>query len=82
MECLWPQAGGRRADSLGRLSPDDDQGPLANWEVCLQAAHPGYIGWEEFVKNQRRLTNNINRYEAGHSSVPRASLFVGGAVAG
>ncbi|ESZ18450.1 hypothetical protein X734_33070 [Mesorhizobium sp. L2C084A000] len=45
--------------------------PIADWEVCLQVAHPGYIGWEESMENQRRLANNINRYAAGHSGVPR-----------
>ncbi|WP_064697739.1 zinc ribbon domain-containing protein [Rhizobium aegyptiacum] len=50
----------------------------------MEAAHPGYIGWEEFMENQRRLENNINRYEAGHSGVPRkgAALLQGIAVCG
>ena len=44
---------------------------IADWAVCLKAAHPGYIGWEEFMANQRRLADNINRYEAGHTGAPR-----------
>lgn len=58
--------------------------PIADWEVCLQSAHPGYIDWEEFMENQRRLANNINRYKAGHSGVPRkgAALLQGVAVCG
>jgi DNA invertase Pin-like site-specific DNA recombinase len=44
---------------------------VAQWAVCLQAAHPGYIGWEEFMANQKRLADNVNRYEAGHSGVAR-----------
>src|SRR3954465_12374184 len=44
---------------------------VAEWEVCLQAAHPGYIGWEEFMANQKRLADNVNRYEVGHSGVAR-----------
>jgi hypothetical protein len=44
---------------------------IADWAVCLHAAHPGYISWEEFMANQRRLADNVLRYEAGHSSVPR-----------
>ncbi|WP_352981310.1 zinc ribbon domain-containing protein [Mesorhizobium sp. M1227] len=42
------------------------------------------IGWEEFMENQRRLVNNINRYEAGNSGVPRkrAALLQGIAVCG
>ncbi|ESY65893.1 MULTISPECIES: zinc ribbon domain-containing protein [Mesorhizobium] len=36
------------------------------------------------MENQRRLANNINRYEAGHSGVPRkgAALLQGIAVCG
>jgi hypothetical protein len=57
---------------------------IADWAVCLKAAHPGYIGWEEFMANQRRLANNINRYEAGHAGVPRkgSALLQGIAICG
>ena len=57
---------------------------IADWAVCLKAAHPGYIGWEEFMANQRRLADNINRYEAGHSGVPRrgSALLQGIAICG
>jgi hypothetical protein len=57
---------------------------IADWAVCLKAAHPGYIGWEEFVANQRRLADNINCYEAGHSGVPRkgSALLQGIAICG
>lgn len=76
------QAGGRVRQDVYR--PRTRKVPIADWEVCLQAAHPGYIGWEEFMDNQRRLENNINRYEAGHSGVPRkgAALLQGIAVCG
>ncbi|PBB39963.1 transposase [Mesorhizobium sp. WSM3866] len=80
---------GRRRVDGGRIShgvyrPKTTKVPIADWEVCLQAAHPGYIGWEEFMENQRRLANNINRYEAGHSGVPRkgAALLQGITVCG
>lgn len=80
---------GRRRLEGGRIRrgiyrPKTTKVPIADWEVCLQAAHPGYIGWEEFMENQRRLANNINRYEAGHSGVPRkgAALLQGIAVCG
>ena len=57
---------------------------IADWAVCLKAAHSGYIGWEEFMANQRRLADNINRYEAGHSGVPRrgSALLQGIAICG
>jgi DNA invertase Pin-like site-specific DNA recombinase len=58
--------------------------PLEDWEVCLKAAHPGYLGWEEFIANQRRLADNISRYDAGHAGVPRkgSALLQGIAVCG
>ena len=57
---------------------------IADWAVCLKAAHPGYIGWEEFMANQRRLADNANRYEAGHTGVPRkgSALLQGIAICG
>ncbi|WP_245472391.1 recombinase family protein [Rhizobium jaguaris] len=80
---------GRRRQTGGRVRQDvyrprTTKVPIADWEVCLEAAHPGYIGWEQFMENQRRLENNINRYEAGHSGVPRkgAALLQGIAVCG
>jgi DNA invertase Pin-like site-specific DNA recombinase len=32
--------------------------PLAEWQVNLPGQHPGYISWEEYVTNQRRLEQN------------------------
>lgn len=80
---------GRRRQTGGRIRQDvylprTTKVPIEDWEVCLQAAHPGYIGWEEFMDNQRRLENNINHYEAGHTGAPRkgAALLQGIAVCG
>ena len=57
---------------------------LGDWRVCLIDAHPGYINWEEFMANQKRLEDNANRYEAGHHGVPRkgAALLQGIATCG
>lgn len=80
---------GRRRLNGGRVRhgvyrPRTTKVPIADWEVCLEAAHPGYIDWETFMENQRRLANNINRYEAGHSGAPRkgAALLQGIAACG
>ena len=32
--------------------------------MCLRDAHPGYIGWEEFMANQARLAGNVARHAA------------------
>ena len=54
------------------------------WPVCLKAAHPGYIDWEQFIANQKRLAQNSNSYAAGHMGVPRkgSALLQGIAVCG
>ena len=57
---------------------------VGEWEVCLPAAHPGYLSWEEFMANQQRLADNVSRYAAGHHGVPRqgSALLQGIAVCG
>src|SRR6185312_14503571 len=57
---------------------------LGEWAVCLPAAHPGYISWEQFMANQQRLADNTSRYTAGHTGVPRqgSALLQGIAICG
>ena len=57
---------------------------LGEWAVCLPAAHPGYISWEQFMANQQRLADNTSRYAAGHTGAPRqgSALLQGIAVCG
>lgn len=43
----------RRRRMNGR---DPDQ-----WGVCIKEAHVGYITWEEFLKNQEKLRENLSR---------------------
>lgn len=31
---------------------------MTDWPVLIKSAHPGYISWEEFVANQKRLRDN------------------------
>lgn len=57
---------------------------IEQWPVCLRDAHPGYIGWEEFVANQKRLVNNVARRVDERPGVPRkgSALLQGVAVCG
>jgi DNA invertase Pin-like site-specific DNA recombinase len=79
---------GRRQKEPSRCRPGSMTGTvkvaIADWAVCLHAAHPGYIGWEEFMANQRRMADNVTRYEAGHAGVPRkgSALLQGIAICG
>jgi DNA invertase Pin-like site-specific DNA recombinase len=66
--------GRRRPDPVRRRSgarAATTKVAVGAWEVCLPAAFPGYLSWEEFMANQRRLADNVNRYAAGHRGVPR-----------
>ncbi|RWN48066.1 recombinase family protein [Mesorhizobium sp.] len=69
---------GRRRINAVRQGPGSDRATskvaIDDWEVCIKDAHPGYINWEEFMANQRRLANNTNRYEAGHRGAPRKGI--------
>jgi Recombinase zinc beta ribbon domain/Recombinase len=79
---------GRRQKNPSRCLSGSARGTIkvavGDWAVCLQTAHPGYIGWEEFMANQRRMADNVNRYEAGHPAVPRrgSALLQGIAICG
>ena len=66
--------GRRRPDSVRRRSgarAATTKVAVGAWEVCLPAAFPGYLSWEEFMANQRRLADNVNRYAAGQPGAPR-----------
>jgi DNA invertase Pin-like site-specific DNA recombinase len=55
----WDYSGDRRSVKTGKKLPH--LRPVAQWPVHLEAHHPGYLGWEEFVSNQTRLRQNWNR---------------------
>jgi DNA invertase Pin-like site-specific DNA recombinase len=38
--------------------------PLADWPVCRRDAHPAYISWDQFVRNQEILRGNWYRHGA------------------
>jgi Recombinase/Recombinase zinc beta ribbon domain/Resolvase, N terminal domain len=40
-----------------RMNGDDPE----QWAVRIDGAHDGYIPWEQYVKNQQKLKNNISR---------------------
>lgn len=35
--------------------------PQDEWKVCLQARHPGYISWDEYMANKEKLDQNRTR---------------------
>jgi DNA invertase Pin-like site-specific DNA recombinase len=79
---------GRRRQDPSRRKPGARNATVkvapSEWPVCLKAAHPGYIDWEQFVANQKRLAQNSNSYAVGHMGVPRkgSALLQGIAICG
>lgn len=46
--------------------------PREEWEVLIREAHSGYINWEEYEQNERRLRDNCQAYgEDRRKSPPR-----------
>ena len=44
--------------------------PRDQWHTLLVGAHPGYISWEEYERNQRILHDNALAYGADHRRSP------------
>ena len=54
----WEYSGDRRSTKTGKVLPH--QVPMAQWRVKIEAHHPAYLSWEEYVKNGERLRQNWN----------------------
>jgi len=52
----WDYSGERRSTKTGKVLPQARA--MAEWPVRIEAHHPEYLRWEEFVENQRRLRQN------------------------
>jgi len=48
----------RQISQTGEVHKKPCAVPMADWRVSLQEHHEGYIGWEEYLKNQDRLAKN------------------------
>ena len=57
----WGYSGDRRSTKTGKVLPH--QVPMAQWPVKIDAHHPAYLSWEEYVKNCERLHQNWNGEE-------------------
>lgn len=56
----------------------------SDWLACIPNAHPGYITWDQFQENLKRLEANGHSYELARASPPRegSALLQGCAVCG
>ena len=44
--------------------------PIEKWSVLIHGHHPGYITWEDYTSNQKRMSGNLTKH---HSSAPGAA---------
>src|SRR5262250_529089 len=53
--------------------------PHNEWKVLLVGHHPGYISWEEYLENQKRMEANVASYEGESSGAAKlgAALLSG-----
>jgi DNA invertase Pin-like site-specific DNA recombinase len=64
-------SGERRSAKTGKVLPH--QVSMAQWRVKIEAHHPAYLCWEEYVKNCERMYQNWNHGQGnqGKSGVAR-----------
>jgi DNA invertase Pin-like site-specific DNA recombinase len=57
---------------------------IADWTTIHQDVYPAYITWEQFMRNQERMTDNASNYAERTRGVPRqgAALLTGLVVCG
>lgn len=60
--------GARRSPKTGKARVSAQ--PLEDWPVCLQNHHEGYVSWEEYLANRRRL--HQNGFRATTAGAPRS----------
>jgi DNA invertase Pin-like site-specific DNA recombinase len=48
----------RRVDPDGTIRTSTVELPRAEWEVVIGDHHPGYIGWDTYLRNEARLQRN------------------------
>jgi DNA invertase Pin-like site-specific DNA recombinase len=65
----WDYSSDRRSVKSGKKLPH--LRPMAQWPVNIEAHHPGYLRWEEFVSNQARLRQNAYGDAEGRRGVAR-----------
>jgi DNA invertase Pin-like site-specific DNA recombinase len=42
--------------------------PISEWKVTIRDAHPAYISWEEFMTNQKRISDNAARLRGSNNA--------------
>jgi len=68
----------KRVDANGQLHVRTIEVPMEQWSVCLPDHHPGYVSWEEYLANRKRLRANVRpRGEGGGAAREGGALLQG-----
>jgi DNA invertase Pin-like site-specific DNA recombinase len=59
------------AYTYGHQTPDPAVGIESEWRVLIHDHYPGYITWETFLANKKRLKMNLANYLNQHTGVAR-----------
>ena len=43
---------------------------IKDWQVCIPEAHPGYLDWDEYRRNQETLKKNYASFQPGEGRQP------------
>jgi len=68
----------QQIDAEGFIRTRSIEQPSDRWEVVIREHHPGYISWEAFLSNQRRLASN--RAQGGARPPREGSALLQGVV--
>jgi DNA invertase Pin-like site-specific DNA recombinase len=61
----------KSVDGAGQVLVRCRQVARDEWEVCIPEHHPGYIDWDTYLENQRRLAANARVVRGGAGGAPR-----------
>lgn len=54
--------------------------PESEWKICLRDHHPCYIDWDEFLRNQRKLSDNRTKTSESRGPAREGSALLQGLV--
>ena len=70
--------GAKSVSADGQIRSQVQRQPMGSWLVLIQEHHPGYIGWDDYLENQRMLeqnqTNTPEQCSSGAAREGRALL--------
>ena len=74
----WEYSGERRSAKTGKVLPH--QVSVTQWPVKIEAHHPAYLSWEEYVKNCERMNQNWNHGQGKAGVVREGNALLQGIV--